>query len=65
MFLNDIFILLFASICNFHKAFYLNSKHLLGKLDELTDSEPIKPTDLNKIATLLIKIINNGIKGKE
>ena len=64
-FLNCMFILLFASICNFHKAFYLNSKHLLNKLDELTDSEPVKLADLNKIATLLCEIMNNGIKGKE
>lgn len=65
IFLNTLFILLFSSICNFHKAFYLNSERLINKLDELTNVEPIKPADYKQIAPLLCEIMQNGIKGKE
>lgn len=65
VFLNVMFMMLFASICSFHKAFYKNSKHLLSQLDEVTNVEPIELRDLNKITPLLCEIMKNGIKGKE
>lgn len=64
VFLNILFMLLFASICNFHKAFYMNTKHLLAKLDELTEGEHIKPANFKKICPLVCEIMKNGIKGK-
>lgn len=57
--------LLFSSICNYHKAFYLNSKRLINKLDELTNAEPIKPDEYKQIAPLLCEIMKNGTTGKE
>lgn len=65
MFLNTLFTLLFVSICTVHKAFYLNAKRLVEKLDELINVDSIKPSDHSKIATILCEIMKNGHKGKE
>lgn len=63
--LNSLFMLLFSSICNFHKVFYMNSKHLIDKLNEMTNVESFKPADHVKIASLLCEIMKNVNKGKE
>lgn len=65
VFFNTLFMMLFASVCNFHKVFYMNAKHLINNLNELTNVEPIKTADYTKIAPLLCEIMKNGIKGKE
>lgn len=64
-YLNSLFVLLFSSICNFHKAFKMNTKHLLEKLDDLTDRRPITPANRKEIPLILCEIIKNNIKGKE
>ena len=64
-YLNSLFLLLFSSICNFHKAFKMNTKHLLEKLDVLTDVRPSTPANRKEIPLILCEIIKNNIKGKE
>lgn len=63
--MNMLFTLLFSSICGFHKAFKMNTKHLLNKLDELTSIEPIPSANLRKIPIILCEIVKNNVKGKE
>ena len=64
-FVNTLFMLLFSSICDFHKAFKMNTKHLLNKLDELTSIEPIPSANLREIPIILCEIVKNNVKGKE
>lgn len=64
-YLNSLFVLLFSSICNFHKAFKMNAKHLLERLDVLTDVKPNTPANRKQIPLVLCEIIKNNTKGKE
>lgn len=61
-FLNSLFFSLFATICEFHKAFYLNFEFILSKLNQEINNKEIK---YNKIQLTLIELMQNSIKGKE
>lgn len=71
--LNTVFLSLFASICEFHKVFYLNTKRLLSKLDDLADDrskkrkkEKMESIDISwDVQSLLCEIISNNIKGQK
>lgn len=60
--LNSIFLSLFASICEFHQAFYMNFDVILNKLSQEINA---KKVEYHKVQLILIEFIQNSIKGKE